>query len=970
MDVNSIKKTIVLYDTNTELKKGCSVTSVEQKTCSSTSSDEAIVNNAKVLLNRSQSRPSLICGTKYFKPFNNKNQLARELANFRDKDDNQLFSTEQINDLLEYHSDTTEISLVLDTLLKNKIEFSSQDLFQFLAQEDITVDNIEAKIPFLKEVLGSSVFADLKSKYGEYAIIREILLNDKFDLSKEKLTDNVEFLKLFKENHSDIYEKLAPSHNYFDLRFVFDTKIDKDSLDKIINSGLIDTSLDWSYLSNILKIESSQSSIDNKLDVLNDLKTYPQLSFLFDKNKGLQPWDIISFLYNELPIDFSLEKKQDVINLLGEIVNGIDKQHFYLPTPELVLKILLKPNDDTYADGEKLFKFSNNLSPSLLTECSFAEAVELLNKYSNNPKVAIYCSDLVYGLNKENYEVVYNILDMLNYASEKDCLSANLRTILNCVRGALYNSEPNDYSWLSNPEKYKQKIDELVVVANSLDKNNWDYFAFPIISNVLHNTFDELNTENLEYFKELLENDKFSKFLEHKDNTEVFKFINQDLNIDKLKSNQPAAIKFLDLIQDKFYMLPSHFLLFEGDLEVLFKKYFELNQKYKDTLRMEIDKDSQNVAFTYHLDSVPIKEVYDKDLCLLSIQQIVDNSDVSIVRISTDDKQHNAKHTMDIVADSPGDSIIPKKILSEYFDANGKKIKTKFYNESSLGGVVNIKELTPDGKLKTLSSAYTNEFGTFIQKELTSSDGTKSFIKSHSDLNGNESYIYKIVDKNGNVLLNQVRKTKIIDENTSITTLNDKNYKVIKNSDSIVVIDCQNNEKTIIDFKEKFKKRSKVLENVLKRLPADELIKLNKNVEKLEYTNSLESAFDQYNKIIMSGPNAFILLHELGHAKDVSKNFKNNKISSDIKLQEIFKEEIANLKGSESDCVQEIIDYFIQGANNHYAGVLGGLQEVVAETNALQASYLPHPILQMRTQLLQEHFPKTIAYLVKNYLAS
>ena len=69
MDVNSIKKTIVLYDTNTELKKGCSVTSVEQKTCSSTSSDEAIVNNAKVLLNRPQSRPSLICGTKYFKPF-------------------------------------------------------------------------------------------------------------------------------------------------------------------------------------------------------------------------------------------------------------------------------------------------------------------------------------------------------------------------------------------------------------------------------------------------------------------------------------------------------------------------------------------------------------------------------------------------------------------------------------------------------------------------------------------------------------------------------------------------------------------------------------------------------------------------------------------------------------------------------------------------------------------------------------
>ena len=61
------------------------------------------------------------------------------------------------------------------------------------------------------------------------------------------------------------------------------------------------------------------------------------------------------------------------------------------------------------------------------------------------------------------------------------------------------------------------------------------------------------------------------------------------------------------------------------------------------------------------------------------------------------------------------------------------------------------------------------------------------------------------------------------------------------------------------------------------------------------------------------------------------------------------------------------VDYFINDTT-HYAGKIGGLMETVAEVNAIQTNARFHPFLVMRTEILQEYFPKTIAYLVNNSL--
>jgi hypothetical protein len=65
--------------------------------------------------------------------------------------------------------------------------------------------------------------------------------------------------------------------------------------------------------------------------------------------------------------------------------------------------------------------------------------------------------------------------------------------------------------------------------------------------------------------------------------------------------------------------------------------------------------------------------------------------------------------------------------------------------------------------------------------------------------------------------------------------------------------------------------------------------------------------------------------------------------------------------------MHDFVSYFVAG-EEHYNGKLGGLGETVAESNAIQSVAKPHPFMQMRTHVLQEYFPKTIAFLVKHRL--
>ena len=92
-------------------------------------------------------------------------------------------------------------------------------------------------------------------------------------------------------------------------------------------------------------------------------------------------------------------------------------------------------------------------------------------------------------------------------------------------------------------------------------------------------------------------------------------------------------------------------------------------------------------------------------------------------------------------------------------------------------------------------------------------------------------------------------------------------------------------------------------------------------------------------------------------AKTISKPINN-----DSDLRKIYTEEKDNFDKAYPNAQREHLDYFIN-QKNHYSGKWGGLEELVAETNALRDSYTTGDGLAVRVQYLQQHYPRTIAYI-------
>lgn len=964
--------------TNEKFKKGINslVTNNNFEEIDEKTSSETIKNNYN---QHREHRPTNICGTENFIPIDNHQQMAKELAALKDENGNPLFEKASIEYILEDHSDTTELSLALDLLLKSKIKIKKFDLEQLLSKENISYSTLKKRISTLKEIKANPIFENLIQKYKEESLVYEILCSQE-SVNTSQAEKNIEHLEKFKQTHPNIYEKFNNIEHYFDLRFTFDTKINEESLSKILDT-FFDETINSQVFHGLLKTDLPKEEIDRNIKFLNELKNESQLSFLFDKENGLKEWDILNILSNKLPKNIDLKEKKEIINLLEYAYQNPSLKSLILHDPKTSVSLLKKDTDDNYSDGKKLIDLISNSNliyqnlNKLLTTCSFKDSYELLNSYIKNEKIEQNCSSIINLANGNNINIAKNLLEMLDYATTKDLLKDEVRLLCNCSQKFLYENDEEMPLWVQNKEEYKKKIDELEEIANSLPKDIWNYFKSPIISDFFTDKNTILKDNNIEYFNELLKKEELKSFLNYTDPSEVIKHLSQEVNIEKLKQNQDKVIELINYSNKINEHLPISILFFDGNIEKLLEEYKNTTSKDYGYISVKLNKDNQNITFSCYQNDTPVEKMYDKEMNEIYIQKMYTSPDYKSSVIKITDKKNNSKHTMTI-KQVCSESLIPTKITSQYFDENNNMLKTKMYNESGQNGIVSIKQLTPDGKIKTISSSYTNQFGSFVKKELESIDGTKSYITSNKDVNGNENYSYIIKDKDGKELLNHQRTTKIIDKNTKITSVNGQEYKVIKNKNSIEVINYKNNKKTIIDLDQICPERSLTLEKTLFELPGDELLKLNKYVKICTYTNSINSSFNSRKREINAGPSSFVFLHELGHAKDLYKEIWYNKtnekgqISGDKKLQKIFIEELNNFKGKESQCIQEVLNYFIQGENEHYSGQLGGLQEIVAETNAIQSTVKTHPLLEMRTQLLQEHFPKTIAYIISNHLLS
>ena len=123
----------------------------------------------------------------------------------------------------------------------------------------------------------------------------------------------------------------------------------------------------------------------------------------------------------------------------------------------------------------------------------------------------------------------------------------------------------------------------------------------------------------------------------------------------------------------------------------------------------------------------------------------------------------------------------------------------------------------------------------------------------------------------------------------------------------------------------------------------------------------------------------FVFLHELGHATDVGgKPFFMSRdedtgelgmivdgaIRNDKDFKEIYEQERQNFLKEFPTNEREHINYFIADEAAPKRPQLGKI-ETIAETNALLNTYQSTDVIGIRTQYLQQHFPRTIAYLSK-----
>lgn len=306
----------------------------------------------------------------------------------------------------------------------------------------------------------------------------------------------------------------------------------------------------------------------------------------------------------------------------------------------------------------------------------------------------------------------------------------------------------------------------------------------------------------------------------------------------------------------------------------------------------------------------------------------------------------------------------------------------KEYSEpSDIKGIFNTKRVYNDGKIEQLSSGFIDKESGLktIKKHFESLDGTKTNYEFTEDKQGNRKIDYTITDKTGNTLYSNKESFKVIDENTFFSTKNDKSYEIkfLDDNKQLKVKDIQSSEEKELNLYSYVLGNSDKLMPVLKKLSGDELIKMSENVTRLFQTDVDDDSRYFYHpgrKDITTKDNEYILLHELGHSKDMKhydvSTFKtkdetaNTLISVKQEVIDTYNKEKELFNKCFANAQREHIDYFLNSLG-HSSGLNGAVKESLAEINALINTYNSVENYSLRSEYLQRYFPKTVACLAK-----
>ena len=370
-------------------------------------------------------------------------------------------------------------------------------------------------------------------------------------------------------------------------------------------------------------------------------------------------------------------------------------------------------------------------------------------------------------------------------------------------------------------------------------------------------------------------------------------------------------------------------------------------------------------------------EMLDKDLNRQAIENMsLYQSGSQIYQIKkVNDLRNNVTSKVRLAVDNDGYPTATHEVRVIKNKA-GKVVRKEYTAPSEVNGVFDIVyEDAKGNKTQVSEGHYDKKTGiTTVKKNMTSLNGTRTTYSYEDDPKGNRIVDYKITDKNGKVLLDKSSTFEVVNDNKFISTRNNEKYEITVDKHDINVVDMNNPKRQArISIDNQIKGNKEKIMKSLKAMPGEELFKVAQTTKKLVGNKDvLESYYDPSNKEIHSGENLFVILHELGHARDYRvvdgssdeayADTVDMAIQEDPEVQKVYDKERKAFNKAFPDTQRDHIDYFINKVT-HYGGELGGLGETIAESNALLTTPKTHELLAIRSQYLQQYFPETIAKL-------
>lgn len=630
----------------------------------------------------------------------------------------------------------------------------------------------------------------------------------------------------------------------------------------------------------------------------------------------------------------------------------------------------------------------NCLTDNKLDDTLLNKAIELKNKNieARTIEKALEASKDGNGkFNEKNYEQVlilinsgikdYSIADIANVLKQDGIIDETLiKSALKLHQNGV--KEFNIAAWFKraqdkdgnfNPEIFN-KLEELSqnpktisratwIIGASIDKNgNFNETNFKVIKNLFENTPSHLQKKILTIVQNSVD-----------ENNIIVK--------DYLTASMKLTSKYFDSPSIRLIMQScktNNEQVFSYDL---FNKVIaatdELTKNSSSPLKttslvLEEGKVSLKCEFA---DSTVKTHRFDKGMNELkaelveTVQKKAGKEPVKITK--SNDFEHNFQTKTRRALDTTGTVLNEVNIIK---DKNGNVIRTEYLSPSDVAGIYDIRIKTPDGQTKVISSAKVDpETGfTLVEKNMESLDGTVTTYRYEDDPQGNRIIDYKIVDKDGKVLMNDSQTFEVISDNKIISSYNDKVYEITIDGNRLTVEGKTTDEyaEFNLDTFLAEKANKEMLLNLLKQMPGHELINLNQKIKTLSSTDvKTKSIHSAALKQIITADDLSVLLHEAGHTKH---SFGTYEVEFNDEFKQIFNEERDAFKKAFPDLQQKYLDYFISEelhSKNFIPRKEGWLQETAAETNSLLNTYYHSPELQIRAQYLQQYFPKTIAKL-------